>query len=208
VYARDAAGQTLTLGVSGMLWNRSLVMYDRETNSLWSHILGEAMQGRLQGTRLQQVTSVMTDWQTWSTDHPDTTVLWISRTSTEYRREFYQRPEQFVLGIADAGKPKAWGFDELARTPVVNDQWKNRPVLVAFDRTSVTARLYDRMIDDRSLTFLAAEGNKIIDQETESTWEPTTGRAIAGPLAGRYLNPLPAIVSYKHVWFKFHPNSE
>lgn len=208
MYARDAAGQTLTLGVSGMLWNRSLVMYDRETNSLWSHILGEAMQGRLQGTRLQQLPSVMTDWQTWSKDHPETTVLWISRTSTEYRREFYQQTERFVLGIAEEGKPKAWGFDNLDRVLAVNDQWNNRPVLVAFDRTSVTARLYDRTIDSQSLTFRAAEGSKFIDEETKSTWEPTTGLAIAGPLAGRYLKSLPAIVSYKHVWFKFHPNSE
>ena len=30
-----------------MLWNRSLVMYDVETRSHWSHILGEAMQGEL-----------------------------------------------------------------------------------------------------------------------------------------------------------------
>lgn len=208
MYARDVAGQTLTFGVSGLLWNRSLVMYDRETNSLWSHILGEAMQGRLQGTRLRQLPSVMTDWKTWSRDHPDTTVLWISRTSTEYRREFYRRPEQFVIGIAEHGKPKAWGFDELARTSAVNDQWNDTPVLVALDRESMTARLYDRTIDDRSLTFRVAEGNRVIDQETKSTWEPTTGRAIAGPLAGRYLKPLPGIVSYKHVWFKFHPNSD
>lgn len=208
MYARDAAGQTLTLGVSGMLWNRSLVMYDRETNSLWSHILGEAMQGRLLGTRLQQLPSVMTDWQTWSKDHPETTVLWISRTSTEYRREFYQQPERFVLGIVEEGKPKAWGFDNLNRVLALNDQWNNRPVLVAFDRTSFTARLYDRTIDGRALTFRAAEGNKIIDDETKSTWKATTGHAVTGQLAGRYLNPLPAIVSYKHVWFKFHPNSE
>lgn len=183
-------------------------MYDRETNSLWSHILGEAMQGQLQGTRLQQIPSVMTDWKTWRTDHPETTVLLISRTSTEYRREFYQRPERFVLGIAEGGKPKAWGFDDLARASVVNDQWNDTRVLVAFDRESLTARLYDRTIDDRSLTFRIAEGKALIDEETKSTWEPTTGRAIAGPLAGRYLTPLPAIVSYKHVWFKFHPNSD
>ena len=47
MYARKTKERTLTFGVSGMLWNRSLVMYDRETKSLWSHMLGEAMQGRL-----------------------------------------------------------------------------------------------------------------------------------------------------------------
>ena len=37
----------LTLVVSGMLWNRNLVMLDLETESLWSHILGEAKAGVL-----------------------------------------------------------------------------------------------------------------------------------------------------------------
>jgi hypothetical protein len=36
-----------------MLWNRSLEMRNVETGSLWSHILGEAMQGDLKGTTLQ-----------------------------------------------------------------------------------------------------------------------------------------------------------
>ena len=45
MYAAEVGKQKLTFGVSGMLWNRSLVMYDKETGTLWSHILGEAMQG-------------------------------------------------------------------------------------------------------------------------------------------------------------------
>lgn len=190
-----------------MLWNRSLVMYDRETNSLWSHILGEAMDGKMKGSKLEQIPSVMTDWRTWRRDHPNTTVLWIDRTSTEYRREFYQRPEQFVLGIAEKGKPKAWGFEKLLRSPATNDQWEKKPVLVAFDRESLTARLYERKLDGRLLTFRAGDGNKLVDQETGTTREPTTGRAVAGRLTGKHLTPLPAIVSYKTVWFKFHPDS-
>ncbi len=208
MYARTVRGTALTFGVSGMLWNRGLVMYDRETNSLWSHILGKAMEGQLKGSELEQVPSVMTDWQTWRRDHPNTTVLWINRTSTEYRREFYQRPGQFVLGIAKKGKPKAWGFDQWLRSPATNDQWGNTPVLAAFDRSSMTARLYDRKLDGRLLTFRVVDGDKLIDQETGTTWEPTSGRAVAGRLTGRYLTPLPAIVSYKAVWFKFHPDSD
>ena len=196
----------MNFGVSGMLWNRSLVMYDRETGSLWSHILGEAMEGRLKGTQLKQIPSVMTDWKTWRTQHSDSTVAWISRTSTEYRREFYRRPEQFVLGIAGEGKPKAWGFDQLSRTLTINDTWNDGPVLVAFDARSVTARLYDRKLGERTLTFRNAEG-KLVDNETGSTWELITGRAVAGPMAGKFLRPLPAIVSFKQAWSRFHPKS-
>ena len=207
MYASDVDGESLTLGVSGMLWNRSLVMYDRETGSLWSHILGEAMQGKLKGKRLKQIPSVMTDWRTWRSQHPNSTVAWLSRTSTVYRREFYRRPETFVLGIADGGKAKAWTFDQLSRTPAINDRWRGDWVLVAFDSDSVTARLYERTVNERVLTFRSGAG-KLTDIQTGSTWEPTTGRAMAGPLAGKYLTALPAIVSYKGVWFRFHPRTE
>jgi hypothetical protein len=190
-----------------MLWNRSLVMYDKETQSLWSHLLGQAMHGPLKGKKLEQLPSVMTDWRTWSKLHPEGTVVMLSRTSKEYRSEFYRAPAQFVLGIAAEGKAKAWGFGELGKAPALNDEWDKRPVLVAFDKASVTARLYDRKLDKQVLTFQMADG-KLTDKETQSTWEPVTGRAVAGPLQGKYLTALPAVVSYRQAWLQFHPRSE
>ena len=207
MYARRVNGETLTFGVSGMLWNHSLVMYDPETGSLWSHILGEAMHGPLKGKELEQVPSVMTDWQTWRTGHPNSTVVTLSRTSREYRREFYRQPERFVLAIVEKGKAKAWGFDLLRRNPVVNDLIADRPVVITYDEASVTARMYDRRIGQRLLTF-RKQDSKLVDRETGSTWNSLTGRALAGPLAGKYLQALPAIVSYKKVWYEFHPDSE
>lgn len=199
--------KTLTFGVSGMLWNRSLVMYDRETNSLWSHILGEAMQGPLKGTELKQVPAVMTDWQSWSKQHPDSTVAALSRTSREYRREFYRQPEQFVLGVVEQGQSKAWGFEQFRQDPVLNDVVGDRPVVIAYDDVSVTARMFDRRVRDRVLTFRLQDGN-LVDGETGSTWQPLTGQALAGSSAGEHLQALPAIVSFRKVWYQFHPDSQ
>jgi hypothetical protein len=207
VYAREVDGRTLTFGVSGMLWKQSLVMYDKETESLWSHILGVAKQGVLRGKKLEQIPSVMTDWKTWSKEHPDGMVVLLSRTSKEYRTEFYRQPEQFVLGIAEGGKAKAWGFDGLVKVPAINDTFDGQPVAVFFDKDSATARLYSRKVKDRELTF-EVSGGKIKDKETGSTWEPVSGRAVDGSLKSTYLNALPAIVSYRLAWQAFHPKSE
>jgi hypothetical protein len=152
----------------GLLWERSLVMYDKETNSLWSHILGAAKQGKLRGKRLEQIPSVMTDWKTWSKAHPDTTVAWLSRTSQEYRKDFYRAPAKFVLGVAGGGKARAWGLDQLQKIPVVNDTWDGAAVVVLFDKASVTARLFGRKVKDQELTFEFAAG-KVQDKETGST---------------------------------------
>ena len=43
VYDRTVGSQTLTFGVSGMLFRDALVMFDRETDTLWTHVDGRAM---------------------------------------------------------------------------------------------------------------------------------------------------------------------
>jgi hypothetical protein len=207
VYARDLDGRTLTLAVSGLLWKDNLVMYDAETGSLWNHMQGEAKQGPLKGKKLHEIPSVLTDWQSWRTQHPDTTVFLAKRTSQAFLRGFYRDLERFVLGIAEGDAAKAWTLSELDKTPVLNEEWAGRPVVVLYDRPSITARLYERTVDDRVLTF-ERSGDRVVDRETGSVWEPVAGRAVDGPLGGRYLTALPAHLSYWDIWLKYHPNSE
>ncbi len=196
----------MTFVVSGMLWNRSLVMMDQETRSLWSHILGKAMRGPLQGEQLQQIPSVMTDWQTWRKNHPNGKVVIMSRTSRNYTRNFHGRLEKFVLGVVLDGKVKAWSLANLAKKPVLNDQLGNRPLLVAFDNKSLTARLFDPRVNNRILTFVLHKG-RLVDQQTGSIWDPVSGKAIAGKLQGEFLTALPGILSFRSVWKRFHPQS-
>ena len=72
MYARTVGQQTLTLAVSGLLWNRSLVMIDQETGSHWSHLMGTAMKGPLKGEKLEVFPSTMTDWATWRAKYVNT----------------------------------------------------------------------------------------------------------------------------------------
>ena len=46
------------------------------------------------------------------------------------------------------------------------------------------------------------------DQETGSTWQALTGRAINGPLAGTALKRLPSLNSFWFAWSDFHPGTE
>jgi hypothetical protein len=53
VYARNLGPRTLTFGVSGMLYRDALVMYDRETGTLWSRIDGRARHGKSGGPTIR-----------------------------------------------------------------------------------------------------------------------------------------------------------
>ena len=76
MYSRELDGETYTFGVSGKLWRDSLLMYDHQTRSLWSHITGKAIQGPLKGKQLKPLTSIpQIEWNMWMTNYPNTRVL-------------------------------------------------------------------------------------------------------------------------------------
>ncbi len=77
VFSRRVDGREapLTFGVSGKLLRETLVMYDRQTGSLWSQLYGAAIDGQLAGARLSFFPSVLTEWRSWREQQPDTLVL-------------------------------------------------------------------------------------------------------------------------------------
>jgi hypothetical protein len=80
-------------GLSGLLCNSNLLMYDRRTGhreeSLWSQLQARAISGPAadQGTRLQVLPCALVRWADWRVIHPETTVL----DPEPPRRERYQR---------------------------------------------------------------------------------------------------------------------
>ena len=131
----------------------------------------------------------------------------MSRTSVNFRRDFYRRPSEFVLAILGKDHPKAWSLEALRAQPVLNESFEGQPVLVAFDQQSVTARLFSRRLNEHELVFEMHEG-ELTDRETKSTWNPVSGKSVGGPWNGQSLRPLPAIMSYRRAWKQFHPESE
>ena len=82
---RTVAGKITTFGVSGLLYNSDLVLYDRETETLWDQIRAQSIVGPLTGERLTLVPVSMTKWSMWRARHPDTLVL---STDTGFRYDY------------------------------------------------------------------------------------------------------------------------
>lgn len=206
VYAARVKDRNLTFVVSGMLWQRNLVMMDLQTRSLWSHTLGRAMRGPLEGEHLEALPSVMTDWRTWRDKFPKTSVLNLSRSSREFHRSVYRDPSLFVVGISVGPVARAWPFDELVRQPVLNDSVNDVPLLVVFLPESHTAMVFNRRSGDRLLTFSRKDG-KLVDDQTGSQWDPISGVATDGSLQGAKLIPEFGMVAFRGTWRDFYPHS-
>jgi hypothetical protein len=87
--ANESNDIVLDFGTSGLLYNSSLVMYDRQTETLWSHFTAQAIHGQLVGTQLVTIPVAMVSWGTWREAHPDSLVL--SR-ETGYERDYGLNP--------------------------------------------------------------------------------------------------------------------
>jgi len=194
-----------------MLWEHSLVMIDKETGSLWSHLLGEAMRGPLEGEVLETIPSVMTDWKSWKEKYPQSTVVAMTRKSLEYTKLQFLTPTDehgraLLIGLANRETSRAWILDELKNNPVLNDDFAESPLVIVYDSQNDTTVLHGRKIDDQVLTF-RLEKDELIDDQTNSRWDLLTGEAVSGKLKGKTLQKLPGIISYDFAWKNFHPES-
>jgi hypothetical protein len=192
-----------------MLWQRSLVMRDLETKSLWSHLLGKAMQGSLKGTSLPMLPASMTTWGEWKQRHPDTTLLALPRTAKRFRESIWEKPEKFVYGITPhvGSTPVSVGMPLLQKKKLVQTTAQEKFLLFTFLETGKSAQAFSRIIDGKPLDFrLGAQKGSMLDTGTQSTWHLATGACTKGKLTGKHLKVLPGTVSYKHAWKTFFPD--
>ena len=168
VFDRTLDGQVVEFGVSGKLLMNVLVMYDRETGSLWSQILREGLTGPNKGRTLTVVDSLQTTWATWKRLHPDTLILDVDPRNDGYA-SYYRNADAGVLGdfvqddrlptkvvvvgIVVGRTPRAYPLPEAGHGGVVNDVIERTPVAVVFGDDGVTGVVYHRRLGDQLLTF-------------------------------------------------------
>ncbi|MGA8210093.1 MAG: DUF3179 domain-containing protein [Nocardioidaceae bacterium] len=74
-FERTVEDRVLSFGTSGMLYADNLVMYDRQTESLWPQLTGQASLGELTGSRLTAIPMGTVAWQEFRKAHPAALVL-------------------------------------------------------------------------------------------------------------------------------------
>lgn len=207
MYATDLETGRLTLGVSGKLWEGSLVMVDRETESLWSHLLGEAMQGPLTGTRLKRLPASIMEWWEWKLSYPDSTVVLMPRSSSYFARGATDPDNGLLIGLDTDEGTASWSLADLRDSAPLNDLVGSTPVLVTMEPDTFTVSIFNRCLANQTLEFESRDG-QLIDRDTGSTWNPLRGEATDGPKKGSQLIRLPGILSDAAVWSLYYGEQE
>ncbi len=182
-------GKAKTFGVSGMLYNSDVLLYDRETETLWSQLKYEAIAGPLAGEQLEVLNTANTTWKAWKDKNPETLVL---SENTGYTRNYnldpypgYEtssdiyfsvsesddryHPKETVIGLEVDGKFKAYPFSELEslKGKTLKDSFQGKEFRIMYDPKAKSAEISD------------AEGNIV-----------------------------PAVTNFWFAWFAFHPETE
>lgn len=187
-FSANIKGKATTFGVSGLLYNSDVLLYDRETNSLWSQLMSQAINGPQKGEYLKNIPVVHTTWLDWKTHHPNTLLL---STKTGHNRDYssspytsYLRstqlyfpvsissqryhPKEITLGVEINGKFKAYPFVELEKSAaVILDTISGQQITIRYDKENRSAQAFN-------------ENNK----------------------------QMPAVRVFWFAWFAFHPKTE
>lgn len=89
VMDRRMNGDTLTFGISGLLYQSNVLMYDRTHNALWSQILMEAVSGPYAGRSLKHYGWEIASFGDWRERHPEGDVVTFD---TGHRRDYDRNP--------------------------------------------------------------------------------------------------------------------
>ena len=201
VHRRELNGEEIILGNQGALWGNAMTWWDRETGSIWSQPLGEAIAGPLKGETLELLPVSLNDWSTWKAAHPRTVALDVDVGGPG---GFDLQRMAIVLDFGS--EAAAYPVPDLQAQVVVNDVVAGVPVAVVTDPNDPDSWIvFSRVLDDRTVT-LAVEGDTIIDTETGTVWDPVIGRAVSGLLLGEQLDVLPAFTAFPFDFFTFWPD--
>jgi hypothetical protein len=117
-----------------------------------------------------------------------------------------------VIGLALSGVAHAYPVHLMEYHQVVNDALGGTPVALSFDPLTAVPRAWKRAVDGKVLEFgvsgLLYDGQFLLyDRQTESLWAQYTGRAVAGPLAGKQLEGLQVRQEPMGIWFQRQPGT-
>ena len=173
------------LGISGLLYNSNVLLYDRQEYNLWSQISLKAIAGPRVGETLRHLDGwSLTQWARWKQTQPDTGVL---SFDTGYQRHYARNPYE--------------GFAESDRLsfPVAHDD----------GRLSRKQRIIGVRYLDQTLAFVITPGPRHISHPlTDGKQIVLSIDDIGGVQVVEQPDGAQAIHTFWYAWAATHPDTE
>jgi hypothetical protein len=234
-WGREFDGQTTTFGVSGLIFKTNLMPFDRLTESLWSQMRLDCVNGKLIGSKAETYQVVETRWDTWLKMCPGTTV---ASTNTGFNRNYLQFPyvqggqdyrtsnsfflfpfspmdnrlssKNRVLGVIIDNRAKVYPIQSLNDdVTVIEDEFEGVDLVVVGSRSENFIAAYENETEDGTrLTFSSIQGDlPVVMSDNEGNRWNIFGEAVAGPRVGQRLGPTQSLIGYWFTFGSFYPDA-
>lgn len=179
--------ETTTFGVSGLLYNSDVLLYDRQSESLWSQIEMMGVAGQQSGKSLKYINTSSTTWGAWKKQHPNSLVL---SKETGFNRNYEQSPYASYAQSEQLMFPVNKSNDELSNKELVigvtiNKKSKAYPLIVIQKQKS-------EMSDQLGGQSIFIKYNRLGHSAT---------------ILGQQGKIIPSVQMYWFAWQAFHPNT-
>lgn len=189
---------------------------DATTGSWWRQATGVAVTGPLKGTRLTEVTSSQLTLRQFFELNPNAQVMQPdpaftasydtdgrfergeSRGSLTRRDTGSWNDKSWVIGVERGSISKAYDWNALSTTRVINDRVGDTPIVIAMTDDGWGFVGFERPADVEAFTI---EGNTL---KANGRSYDFSGRDLAG---GPLLTHIEASQEFWHSWRSFHPNT-
>lgn len=187
VYERRPEGRTLDFGNSGKVYESNLVMYDRQTGTYWSQMLGLAIVGPLTGGRLELYPSALVKFQVAKSLYPTLQVL---STDTGAVRHYQQNPYAVAEESDELVYPVSRQDTRLRPKTLIHAIWVEGTFKAyGYDKLQA-AKILDDVVGGHALRITVGDDSEIRVQDS------TAGRRIVG------------VTAYWFAWSTHHPGAE
>jgi len=209
-----------SFGVSGLLYNSNLLLYDRETQTIWSQMLQLAVSGPRMREEPSTMQVIETSFATLMMMYPDAVVM---TRDTGHVRPYGDYPygdykstsdllfrvskqdnrmlqKQRVIGISEGDDAKVYQLGGFSETQTINDQFKDQSIVVVGNSILSFAAIYSRELADGTILAFEAIQDDLpnVMTDTEGNVWDIFGAAVAGPRVG---TQLALTQSYTAMWF-------
>jgi uncharacterized protein DUF3179 len=222
----ESNGSPTSYGVSGLLYNNNLILYDRGTDSNWAQLSLKAVNGAVIGERPKLSNVVETDWKTWKTLYPNTKVLTsdtgFDRPYTVYPYGDYRTNQNLFLfavnplnddlphkervyAIIACTTSKVYRFQNFTNGKVLKETFEGVDYLVVGNENLINSFVLNTSQKDLNFTFSFTNSETFFTDDEGNNWN-VFGTAISGPRTGEVLESATSVVSYWFAIAAFYPN--
>ena len=195
--------------------HQNLLISDEQTGSWWQQATGECILGPMKGKHLRRISSDEVTLASWRGERPESTVV---KFDPRYLKDYAPSDwepriarltgaRELIVGIELDGSSAAYPLAKLREQSPMNTQAGRSPILLIVGADGNSVRSFVRpIVEGKPLEFYRHPDDGIlIDSATGSTWT-FAGKATAGPLAGRALEPVQNTKDYWFDWSRHHFN--